>query len=191
MSKRKIWIVALAVLIISTLACSVPGLGSSAEPSAGVPGSGLRYDNGDMNISTYRPNGWEISWYDYDNFDIFEIAGEGYIEIYLFDETTAPEYWEMTFTPGMNKTQLLEDIITELSYVLYDIPYETRPLQSAAGDAICAFGYDENFNEGEFIGVVMQQNQAILVFASDYSRQTFDTNLPIYQGIVESMETLN
>jgi hypothetical protein len=172
--------------------CAVsPDLESSSTPEAGAPNGWLRYDNGDMNISTHRPEGWEISWYDYDNFDIFEVAGEGYIEIYLFDETTAPEYWDMTFTPGMSKTRLLEDIIVELSYVLYDIPYETRPLQSAAGDAICAFGYDDNFGEGEFIGVVMQPKQAILVFASDYSHQDFDTHLPIYEEIVENMETLD
>jgi len=190
-NNRQLWIVGLAALIISTLACSVPGLDSSAASPESAPGGWLRYDNGDMGISVYRPYGWEISWYEYDNFDIFEIDGEGYIEIYLFDETTAAEYWEMTFTPGMSKTRLLEDIIADLSYVLYDIPYETRPQQSAAGDAICAYGYDDEFGEGEFIAVVMQPDQAILVFASDYSHQDFDTNLSIYQGIVENMETLN
>ncbi len=189
MKCRRTWIVGLAALIISTLACSIPNLDGTTSGDAAD--SWLRYDNGSMNLITYRPDGWEISWYDYDSFDIFEMEGEGYIEIYLFDKNTAVDYWEMTFTPGMSKTELLDDIIAELSYVLYDIPYQTIPLQSAAGDAICAYGYDDQFGEGEFVGVVMRPDQAILVFASDYSHQDFDGHLPIYQGIVEKMGTLD
>jgi hypothetical protein len=181
----------LAALIISTLACSVPNLGGSSAPEANALDGWLRYDNGDMNLIAYRPSGWEISWYDYDNFDIFEVDGEGYIEVYQFNEDTAYEYWAMEFRPGMSKEQLLDDIVAELAYILYDIPHETQSLPSAAGDAIGAFGYDDQLGEGEFIAVVMQPDQAIVVFASDYSRQGFETRLPTYEAIVENMALLD
>jgi hypothetical protein len=142
------------------------------------------------------PGGWDVEEYpDYENFEVYQLDGDGYADIYLLTEANSAE-WEIDYVAGDDALTIVNAMLDSVSasdpetfaQMVIDEPF---PFLTLDAEAYFVGIWSEEEAYGILLVVAAYPDRAIMAFCDYYDADYFASDLfYIYMSILESIEDI-